>query len=55
MKAKVLDLYTDLVRIQGLMPDNDYTIKNSVDTLRQSVNSDEISDISLKTYYEGLQ
>lgn len=54
MKAKVLDLYTDLVRIQGLMPDNDYTIKNSVDTLRQSVNSDEISDISLKTYYEGL-
>ena len=51
--AAILDLYSDLVRVQGLVPENDDTLNDAVDTLRQSIGSNEVSDLLLKKYYAG--
>lgn len=52
--ATVLDLYSDLIRVQGLVPENDDTLNDAVDTLRQSISSNEVSELLLKKYYAGL-
>ena len=52
--AKIIDLYSDLVRIQGLLPESDDILDDAADTLRQSVAETEVSELLQKKYYDGL-
>ncbi len=53
-EVKVIDLYTDLVKIQGLLPkSDDDNLNDKVETLKELINNNE-GGHSLKKYYEGI-
>ena len=53
MEASILDLYSDLVRVQGLLPKPDDKLNEAVETLKLSIGS-EVTEHLQKEYYKGL-
>lgn len=53
MEATTLDLFSDLVRVQGLLPKPDDKLNEAVETLKLSI-GDEKTEHLKKEYYKGL-
>ncbi|MBO7461873.1 MAG: dynamin family protein [Bacteroidales bacterium] len=53
MGTTILDLYSDLVRVQGLLPKTDDKLNEAVETLKLSIGG-EVTEHLRKEYFKGL-